>query len=164
MIKKIVQTVLSSVLIFSIVILPIQAEAESSNLEFYPRLYVPIEMENEEISFEEEVEVLYLENGDVVVRDFNGELSDGLLRNTNTRGIMWTLIGIVWKVTSGCGTIAYFSGHDLCRILLDSLKTPSNNVRYEVTGRFISGRIPGCTPMHSSACNTGYWEYRLVRE
>ncbi|WP_154659609.1 hypothetical protein [Thomasclavelia saccharogumia] len=34
--------------------------------------------------------------------------------------------------------------------------------RYELTGRFIQGYIPGCEPRHSGPCNTGYWEYKVV--
>lgn len=40
----------------------------------------------------------------------------------------------------------------------------SKNVRLAVYREYHSGRVPGCEPMHSYQCNSGYWEVRFVRE
>lgn len=62
-----------------------------------------------------------------------------------------------------CQRIQYVSGHDICRIVLSKLKTSAKpRARYELTGKFIPGYIPGCEPRHSGPCNTGYWEYKIV--
>ena len=49
------------------------------------------------------------------------------------------------------------------RVVLKMLGTSAKpKARYELTGRFIQGYIPGCEPRHSGPCNTGYWEYKVV--
>lgn len=86
----------------------------------------------------------------------------------------WRKIGLaillmVYKaqdfVLDTCQTIQYIFGHDICRIVLSYINLPnsSGTFKYELTGRYISGYIPGCQPSHSLACNSGYWEYKVTK-
>jgi len=81
--------------------------------------------------------------------------------NENTRGV-WTTLGIVvWTVLSGCSTIEYVTGHDLCREVLRYVSNPTNGREYTVEGIYYPGYIPGCEPRYSGPCNAGYWNYRV---
>ena len=72
----------------------------------------------------------------------------------------------VWTGISACSNIYYVTDGrvDVCRVVARMLGTTRKpNAKYELTGKFIPGRIPGCEPIHSGPCNRGYWEYRVVK-
>lgn len=40
---------------------------------------------------------------------------------------------------------------------------PGLNGKYRVTYIYVPGRVPGCVPIHSGACNSGYYKASYVR-
>ncbi len=122
---------------------------------------------NEVKIFEDGIEAIYMKNGEIILKDyynvFESELGESAI-TTRAAGT-WILIGIaiIGEVVDDCQRIQYVSGHDICRIVLNKLKTSAKpRARYELTGKFIPGYIPGCEPRHLGPCNTGYWEYKIV--
>ena len=114
--------------------------------------------------YEDNVEVIYKSDNSIVIRDyanqFNAETpkfrSGGLLKK-----IAYFII-----TAAGHGGVQYLTNNkvDVCRIALRALGTTKKpNAKYLLTGKYISGRIPGCEPIHSGPCNRGYWEYRVVK-
>jgi hypothetical protein len=118
------------------------------------------------IIYEDGVEAIYMTNGEIVLKDYYNVFESDLNQLPTTRVIPgWILIGIgiIGGTLTTCEHIDYVSGHDVCRIILSKLGTSAKpRARYELTGRFIQGYIPGCEPRYSGLCNTGYWEYRVV--
>ena len=114
--------------------------------------------------YEDNVEVIYKSDNSIVIRDyanqFNAETpkfrSGGLLKKIAyfiiTAGSLW------W------GTILTNNKVDVCENRIKSFGNKKKpNAKYLLTGKYISGRIPGCEPIHSGPCNRGYWEYRVVK-
>lgn len=114
------------------------------------------------ILYDNNVEVTYL-NDELIIKDYGHNYSDVTSSQVQSRSA-WVAIGVAtYSVLGVCQAIVYVSGHDVCRIVLSYLGSRPYKVKYELTGRFIPGRIPGCEPMHSLACNSGYWEYRVKK-
>lgn len=121
---------------------------------------------NEVKMFEENVEVTYLKNDDIIIRDYGHNYDDAFdIQNTGRTRIAWIMIAkVIWSAVGVCSAVYYVTGTDACRIALRYLGTKKKNlVKYELTGRFIPGKIPGCEPSYSGPCNSGYWEYRVAR-
>lgn len=64
-----------------------------------------------------------------------------------------------------CQVVQWVSNKDVCGYLirqsLNLLKTtrkPLPNGKYKVTYTYVKARTPGCEPIHSGPCNTGYWK------
>ena len=116
--------------------------------------------------FEDGVEAVYMTNGEIILKDYYNVFESDLNQAPATRVIPgWIKIGIaiIGGTLTACEHIDYVTGHDICRIVLAKLGTSAKpRARYELTGRFIQGYIPGCEPRHSGPCNTGYWEYKIV--
>ncbi len=119
------------------------------------------------IKYQNGIEAIYKENGEILVRDYYNVYGAELTQQPQSRATGgWIVIGIaiIGTVIDKCQDILYVSGHDVCRIVLNSLKTSAKpKARYELTGRYIPGYIPGCEPRHSGPCNAGYWEYKIVK-
>ncbi|WP_135358253.1 hypothetical protein [Anaerolactibacter massiliensis] len=102
----------------------------------------------------------------VIVRDYKHVLSDDAFVNATSSS--WQNIGVailtyISYVLSGCQSIQYLTGHDICRIVLNYITSKdTGSYRYLLTGRYIPGYIPGCEPRDSLPCNSGYWEYKVV--
>lgn len=113
--------------------------------------------------FDDGVEVTYLNEDEIIIRDLE-HAYDGYF-DLNPRQRSWATIALVIvKTASACSTIQYVSGHDACRIVLKKLGTNAKiNNKYKLSGQYVQGKIPGCQPMHSGVCNSGYWEYKVVR-
>lgn len=115
------------------------------------------------IKYQNGIEAIYKENGEILVRDYYNVYGAELTQQPQSRATGgWIVIGIaiIGTVIDKCQDILYVSGHDVCRIVLNSLKTSAKpKARYELTGRY----IPGCEPRHSGPCNAGYWEYKIVK-
>lgn len=120
---------------------------------------------NTVIVYEDGVEAVYMTNGEIILKDYYNVFESELPTATTRVLPVWIRIGIaiISGTLTACEHIDYVSGHDVCRIVLSKLGTSAKpRARYELTGRFIQGYIPGCEPSHSAGCNTGYWEYRVV--
>lgn len=77
----------------------------------------------------------------------------------------WIAVGkvflkIVMGVISGCSSLDYIAGHDICREAVKYLIHPTKT-EYDVDALYHAGYIPGCEPAHSGPCNAGYWEYKF---
>ncbi len=92
-----------------------------------------------------------------------------------TRAISWTLIGkFLVKVLIYVGEVVVIScidGGNICKPLLQKrfafpqvTQAEANRLPVAYWRRFTPGRVPGCEPMHSGPCNSGYWEYKLTRQ
>ena len=117
------------------------------------------------IIYEDGVEAIYMTNGEIILKDYYNVFESELPTATTRVIPEWILIGIgiIADTIDKCQRIQYVSGHDVCRIILSKLGTSAKpRARYELTGRFIQGYIPGYESRHSGSCNTGYWEYRIV--
>lgn len=116
------------------------------------------------IIYEDGTEVTYMTNGEIILKDYYNVLEADLSQSPTTRALTWIAIGkAIFSAVGACSSIPYVTGHDVCRIVLKMLGTSAKpKARYELTGRFIQGYIPGCEPRHSGPCNTGYWEYKVV--
>ena len=112
--------------------------------------------------FDDGVQVTILEDGSFIVLDYYNSLEQSKPIRKERSG--WIVLGkVLIKAIGVCSTLDYVSGYDVCRIAINYLKTTAKpNVKYQVTGRYISGYIPGCEPRYSGTCNRGYWEYRVV--
>ena len=73
--------------------------------------------------------------------------------------------GVAAWVFGTCQVIQWVSNKDICghlvRQSINLLKTtgkPLPNGKYKVTYTYVSGRVPGCEPIHSGVCNSGYWK------
>lgn len=120
------------------------------------------EVGNQVILYDNNVEVTYL-NDELIIKDYGHNYSDVTSSQVQNRSV-WVAIGkAIFGALGGCQAILYVSGHDVCRIVLSYLGSQPYKVEYELTGRYIPGRIPGCEPMHSLPCNSGYWEYRVKK-
>ena len=118
--------------------------------------------------YESGVEVEVLSENEWIIRYYPNVFE----AETPEKGMRsWTSIGLAIltfanAVLTTCQTVQYITGHDICRIVLSYLTAaPSNGTfTYELTGTYIPGYIPGCEPAHSLPCNSGYWEYRVIRK
>lgn len=73
---------------------------------------------------------------------------------------------IAFKVVSGIATGCYVvqwitNGFDPCMAARQYLGNPRPG-KYVVEGNYIPGRVPGCDPMNSLSCNSGYYKYRFI--
>ena len=97
--------------------------------------------------YEDNVEVIYKSDNSIVIRDYANQF--------NAETPKFRSGGLLKKIANKV---------DVCRIALRALGTTKKpNAKYLLTGKYISGRIPGCEPIHSGPCNRGYWEYRVVK-
>lgn len=124
---------------------------------------------NRVVVFEDGVEVEYLGEDSYLIRDYKHAVNDTVPHARDISDwvkIGMTILSVVRGVLDRCQAVYYVTGHDLCRIVLSYITTPKTDgsYQYEVTGRYISGYIPGCEPAHSLPCNSGYWEYKVVRK
>lgn len=114
--------------------------------------------------FTNNVEITYINDEEILVRDYGHVFSDPTADSIKNPRIDWVRIGkAIFDALGICEAVNYVTGHDVCRIVLNALKSKPRNVRYELTGRFIPGRVPGCEPIHSLPCNSGYWEYKIIK-
>lgn len=120
------------------------------------------------ISYNNGVEVEITDEGTYIIRDYQHSINNSV-PEFQTRA-SWTEIGkaiirIIKAILDSCSSIQYLTGHDICRIVLTYISTPKTDGTYTylLSGRYISGYIPGCEPAHSLPCNSGYWEYKVVR-
>lgn len=180
-IKRLLYSIVILALVLTVIpIKPIHANTTSSNntCDFSePKVISSNIGENgyEVKTFDDKVEVVYLENDGMIIKDYghvydtlfntNAKPRDTFFNNNAQPRIAWVLLAKVFiGAASTCSTVQYVTNVDACRIVLKYLGTNRRpNVKYELTGRFISGKIPGCEPSHSGPCNSGYWEYRVVR-
>ena len=85
--------------------------------------------------------------------------------NPNARGI-WTIIGIVGTSSWIVETVTTF---DACQYMVQQLLRlmstgkPALKGKYRVTYTYVPGRVPGCEPIHSGPCNSGYYKASYVR-
>lgn len=121
---------------------------------------------HEVITFEDGVELEVINDNNYIVRDYNNTASINRISPGTWKLIGEAILKIVGGTLSTCQTVEYITGHDICRIVLGHITTPKNNgtYKYKLSGKYIAGRIPGCEPSHSLGCNSGYWEYKVVRK
>lgn len=113
-------------------------------------------------TFDNGTEAIYKSDGSIIVNDYTHVFSDADVESMSLRtGGLVTLGKAIWTAIGICSAIDYFSGHDLCRIVLSHLGTSIEYGKYYI----VSGEyIPGCEPMHSGPCNQGYWRYEVRKE
>lgn len=124
----------------------------------------------ERIVYESGVVVDRISEDEWIIRDYPN-VFETTTDSDSVQPRSWVSIGLaILKYTNYaltlCQAVQYVSGHDICRIVLSYLASPPGNgsFTYELTGNYIPGYIPGCEPAHSLPCNSGYWEYRVVRK
>lgn len=113
--------------------------------------------------YEKGVEIIYYNNGDVIINDYNNVFGGTAPVGVAAR-ISWVAIGkAVFTAIGVCSAVEYVTGHDVCRIVLSQIKEAylKMGVEYEVSGNFVPGYIPGCEPRNSGPCNAGYWRYQV---
>lgn len=52
--------------------------------------------------------------------------------------------------------------HAITKPLITSLNINNKTTRLNVYRKYHSGKIPGCVPMNSGPCNSGYWEVKFA--
>ena len=172
-IRKFLSLIVISVLALTVITTsPVKADASNplkkcSDCDFTTPKVISTDINedgNEVKTFDDKAEVTYLENGEIIIRDYGHLYDDSFNINTKQR-FGWALLAkVIWNAIGGCSAVYYVTGVDACRIALSYLGTSKeNNVQYELTGTYIPGKIPGCEPSYSGPCNTGYWEYRVAR-
>ncbi len=110
-------------------------------------------------------EIIYYENGDIILNDYGHVFGDYNNVDTKTRS-GWIKLGkAIWEALGICSAIEYVTGHDYCRIVLEALGDKLIfGQYYVVSGNFVPGYIPGCEPRNSAPCNAGYWQYSVTKE
>lgn len=113
---------------------------------------------NTVIIYEDGSEAIYMANGEIILKDYYNVLESDLSQPPTTRALTSIAIGkAIISVGSACSSIPYYTGHDICRIVLKMLGTSAKpRALYKLTGRFIQSYIPGYEPRHSGPCSTGY--------
>lgn len=124
---------------------------------------------NEIELYEDGVEVETIDDETFIVRDYSHVLND-TIPEQSTYGawleIGKTILKYTIKGLDACQAIQYMAHHDLCRIVIKYVANvfqKPGKYEYKVTGRYISGHVPNCEPSHSQQCNSGYWEYKVVK-
>ena len=71
---------------------------------------------------------------------------------------------IVGGLFTTCSVIEWLTNYafDSCKVARQYLGSNAQTGRYVVEGNHIPGQIPGCEPMHSLPCNSGYYQYRFI--
>lgn len=94
-----------------------------------------------------------------------GNKTSGSYEESITRIETRSASGVAAWVFGTCQVIQWVSNKDICGYLvrqsINLLKTtgkPLPNGKYKVTYTYVSGRVPGCKPIHSGVCNSGYWK------
>lgn len=166
--KKTISYIVVLVLIISLTQVQVSANSECSTCSFSGVEKVSNYYDDEgnyvEV-FDDGIEVVYYENGDIIIKDYKHLYDEYFDLNPNQR-IDWIKIAqVLWTIAGGCSTIMYIAhGEDVCGIVLDYLKENIKfGVYYTLSGNFVSGYIPGCEPMHSAPCNAGYWQYKVTQ-
>jgi hypothetical protein len=120
-------------------------------------------------TYEDGIEVEQVSNKEWLIRDYNN-VFEADLDPVQTRAVEWLIIGkailkFVNYALATCQAIQYFTGHDICRSIVAYILNPprSGTHTYTMSGRYKAGYIPGCEPRNSLPCNSGYWEYRVVK-
>lgn len=101
----------------------------------------------------------------IVIRDYANQFNAETPK-FRSGGLLKKIAYFIITAAGHCGGVQYLTNNkvDVCRIALRALGTTKKpNAKYLLTGKYISGRIPGCEPIHSGPCNRGYWEYRVVK-
>ena len=114
---------------------------------------------------EDNVEVIYKSDNSIVIRDYANQFNAETPK-FRSGGLLKKIAYFIITAAGHCGGVQYLTNNkvDVCRIALRALGTTKKpNAKYLLTGKYISGRIPGCEPIHSGPCNRGYWEYRVVK-
>ena len=115
--------------------------------------------------YEDNVEVIYKSDNSIVIRDYANQFNAETPK-FRSGGLLKKIAYFIITAAGHCGGVQYLTNNkvDVCRIALRALGTTKKpNAKYLLTGKYISGRIPGCEPIHSGPCNRGYWEYRVVK-
>ena len=125
-----------------------------------------IDQSNELVEkYEDNVEVIYKSDNSIVIRDYANQFNAETPK-FRSGGLLKKIAYFIITAAGHCGGVQYLTNNkvDVCRIALRALGTTKKpNAKYLLTGKYISGRIPGCEPIHSGPCNRGYWEYRVVK-
>lgn len=114
--------------------------------------------------YDDGTEIIYYENGDIIINDYGHVYGDYNNVDISTRS-GWVLLGkAIWTAIGVCSAIEYVTGHDYCRIVLNALGDKLIfGQSYSVSGNFVPGYIPGCEPRNSGPCNAGYWQYQVSK-
>lgn len=120
------------------------------------------------ISYDNGVEVEITDEDTYIIRDYQHSINSSIPEiqaQASWVDIGKAILRILNAILNSCSTIQYVTGHDICRIVLSYITSPRTDGTYTylLSGRYISGYIPGCEPAHSLPCNSGYWEYKVVR-
>lgn len=120
------------------------------------------------ISYSDGVEVEIADGDTYIIRDYEHSINSSIPEiqsQSSWKDIGKAILRILKAILDSCSTILYITGHDICRIVLNYITVPRTDGTYTylLSGRYISGYIPGCEPAHSLPCNSGYWEYMVVR-
>ena len=93
------------------------------------------------------------------------------LMGPGTRSVVLTFLGkVAVEVAAGvivaCIVLEWNSGNPCARVYdwatKPSIPAPkyTGTIKYNTYAKFTPGKIPGCEPMYSGPCNTGYWTVR----
>ena len=116
------------------------------------------------IQYDNGVEVEYITQDEIIIRDKDNVFGADLNVDKQTRAISWILIGkVIISAISTCGSIDYVTGFDLCRIALSYLASPPPNSTYNVYAYKHAEHIPGCYPSSRPECIRYWYEYKLTR-
>lgn len=73
---------------------------------------------------------------------------------------------IVGGIFTACSVIEWLTNYEFnsCQVARQYLGSNARTGRYVVEGNYIPGQVPGCEPMHSLPCNSGYYQYRFITD
>lgn len=92
--------------------------------------------------------------------------SDGAVQTRGFKELVKIFVKIVEGVFFACDVIEWLSNYTFnpCQVARQYLDSRARTGHYVVVGDYIPGRVPGCEPMHSLQCNSGYYKYKFVPE
>lgn len=90
--------------------------------------------------------------------------SSGAVQTRSFRKLVEILVKIVEGIFFACEVIEWLSNYTFnpCEVARQYLGSRARSGRYVIEGEYIPGRVPGCEPMHSLPCNSGYYKYRFI--
>lgn len=116
------------------------------------------------IQYDNGVEVEYITQDEIIIRDKNNVLGADLNIGNQTRAVGWVVIGkAIFSAIGVCSSIQYVTGFDICRIALSYLASPPPNSTYTVSAYQHAEHIPGCYPSSMPECIRYWYEYKLTR-
>lgn len=107
----------------------------------------------------------------VLVPAYQSEQEAELLMDTGSsiqpRGWIKVAKVVIGVVLTTCSVIETYvvEGFNPCKIVWDYLfpKKPSDGT-YIISAQYIPGKVPGCVPINSGPCNSGYYEYTFSKQ